>query len=330
MKLNHSKTTKLTNMAVKTTPFFQPINSHNIGALMREAVRRMCTTIHRQRLNFKFEGKTVDYKQGADFVSSADKDAQLIALDFLGRNFPDFGIIAEEDDLFKDAKEFHYTDGSVHRFFFSLDPLDGTKAFIRKQSDSYSSMISFIHEINGVATVIGVCIGDPMTGEMYYTRPDSPRVHLLDRDTDISKILKFDIEMIPSETYALLREPVYEYPSIVRKLVNEGGLDRDNFFFKPESVGGSVGISFAKLWKDQYGMLALKAGKTTVWDSAPCIGICSKLGFVPMVVNTQGRLEESKFFIHTKRENMDQRETIIVHKTLVPRIIEWQKETLML
>jgi fructose-1,6-bisphosphatase/inositol monophosphatase family enzyme len=317
-------------MTVKTTDFFQPINSRNIGALMREVVRRMCATIHRQRFSFAFEGKEVDYKVGADFVSTADKEAQLIALDFLKRNFPEFGIIAEEDDLFKDAKEFHHTDGSIHKFFFSLDPLDGTKAFIRKQSDSYSSMISFIHEINGVATVIGVCIGDPMTGEMYYTRPDSPRVHLLDRDTELARLLCFDKEMNPSETFALLREPLYDFSPIIRKLVNEHGLDRDNFFLKAENVGGSIGISFAKLWKGQYGMLALKAGKTTVWDSAPCIGISAKLGFVPMIVNKQGRLEKSKFFIHTKRENMEQHETIIVHKTLVSRIIEWQKETLML
>ena len=297
---------------------------------MREVVRRMCSTIHRQRLDFTFEGKIVDYKLGDDYVSSADTDAQYIALDFLGRNFPDFGIIAEENKLFKDAKELHHTDGSIHKFFFSLDPLDGTKAFIRKQSDSYSSMISFIHEINGVATVIGVCIGDPMTGEMYYTRPDSPRVHLLDRDTDLSRVLQFDKEMNPSETFALLREPLYDFSSIIRKLVNENGLDRENFFLKAENVGGSIGISFAKLWKGQYGMLALKAGKTTVWDSAPCIGISAKLGFVPMIVNSQKRLEVSKFFIHTKRENMEQHETIIVHKTLVPRILEWQKDTLML
>ncbi len=161
--------------------FLAPLNENNIGVLMREAVRRACAVIYPQRLNFTWQEKEVSYKDEIDVVTSADFDAQQLYLAFLKRNFPKFGIIAEEDNLFTPAQAFPATGQLPHQavnhfFYFTIDPLDGTKAFKRRQSSNYSTMLSLVHHCPelGIKEVIGVCIGDPMTDEMYYTRPGSP------------------------------------------------------------------------------------------------------------------------------------------------------------
>lgn len=304
--------------------FNQKINSHIVGIVMREAVRRACVVIRKERFNFEFQEKIVDYKVGQDFVSSADKHAQEIYLDLLKRNFPEFGIIAEEDDLFTEAQTHTDESGETHRFYFTIDPLDGTKAFIRKQSDGYSSMLGLIHETSKTKEVISACIGDPMTGEMYYTRAESPRVHLLSSERTESRILGFDSTVNPKDSYILMRENASIYSPIIQKLSTIS--NQENRFFKDAEIqGGSIGIGFAKLWKGQYAALVLKAGDTTVWDTAPCVGISMKLGFVPMIVNDQGVLEQSSFTVSAERKNIPQKEMIVVHQSLVPKILAWQE-----
>lgn len=305
--------------------FNQKINEHIIGILMREAVRRACNVINKERFTFAFQEKTVDYKVGQDFVSSADKHAQEIYLELLKKNFPEFGIIAEEDDLFTDAASFTDDQGTTHKYYFTIDPLDGTKAFIRKQSDGYSSMLALIHESDSEKKVIGACIGDPMTGEMYYTRPGSPRVHLLMPEKTDSQLLQFNPETNLKESYILMRENANIASPIIQKMAT-GPAVETRLFKDAEIQGGSIGIGFAKLWKGQYAGLVLKAGSTTVWDTSPIVGISVKLGFVPLVINSFGKLEMGSFTVSTTRENIPQPEMLIVHSSIVPKILAWQEQ----
>ncbi len=304
--------------------FNQKINAHILGIVMREAVRRACVAIRKERFSFEFEEKKVDYKAGKDFVSSADKHAQEIYLKLLKLNFPDFGIIAEEDDLFKEAVQFTDEQGGTHRFYFTIDPLDGTRAYIRKQSDGYSTMLGLIHETATSKEVISVCIGDPMTGEIYFTRPDSLNVYLLSEEQSQARKLSFDQNMNTKESYILLRENAGTYSPIIQKLAVAS--DQEGRFFKDAEIqAGSIGIGFSKLWKGQYAGFVLKSGSTTVWDTTPCVGISMKLGFVPLVVTEQGKLKESVFLISTERKKIPQQEMIIVHESLVPKILAWQE-----
>ncbi len=305
---------------------FATLNMHNVGVLMRAAVERAMDEIRFQRWKFLAEEKTVDYKSAIDFVSSADKKAQEIYLTFLKNNFPKFGVIAEEDDLFTDAQPFvDTTTNKRHYFFFTIDPLDGTKAFIRKQSDGFSSMLSLIHHCPelGICEVIAACIGDPMTHELFYTRPGSPRVHQLDQYLHEREVLSFNPKTKPKDTYVLLRDNPKGYSELAQKLSD--GYRKNSFFKDFELQGGSIGLSFAKLWKGQYAGLMLKPGKTTVWDNSPLIGISKKLGFVPMVYdNERNRFLKTDFKIIATRDLMNQEETLVIHQSQVPKFRSWQ------
>lgn len=295
---------------------------------MRDAVVRACAAIRLQRFSFTAEEKNVDYKTEIDYVTSADKKAQEIYLEFFKNNFPQFGIIAEEGDLFTDAPPIlDPVTGVNHFFFLTIDPLDGTKAFKRKQSDGFSSMLGLIHSCpdQGICEVVAACIGDPMTGEMYYTRPNSPRVHQLDKYANEREILSFNPDTNPSQVYILLRDNPANLSMRAYAMLN--GIHHGHFFKDYEIQGGSIGISFAKLWKGQYAGLLLKSGLTTVWDTVPVVGISQKLGFVPLELNNDTQLyEQGLFTVIATRTSIEQKETLIIHESLVESFMTWQNK----
>jgi fructose-1,6-bisphosphatase/inositol monophosphatase family enzyme len=314
--------------------FLEPLNDYNISVLMREAARRACRIIKGQRVSFTVEEKVSSNKPNQiDYVTSSDTDSQKMYTDFLKRNFPKFGIIGEEDGLFTPAQPFiecrDIKPSIEHFFYFTIDPLDGTKAYKRIQSDGYSTMLALIHHCpeRNYKEVVAVCIADPMTDEIYFTRIGSAQVHLIEIESDkIHILLPSEPNCEPKEMYVSLRDNPRSYSPIARALGDAEDASQ-NFFKNIEIQGGSIGISYAKLWKGQYGGLLLKEGIVTVWDCAPVIGICKKLGYVPLVVEN-GAFVQSEFLISVERADLPQPETLIVHESLVPAILEWQKQFL--
>lgn len=279
------------------------LNPHIIGVLMREMVRRASIAIHRERLSFSFEitEKTVDYKTKEDFLTSADTAAQNVYLSCIKEWFPNYGVIAEEDNLSVPPKE-------SCKFFFTIDPLDGTKAFIRKQSQAISTMISLVHGHE----VISVAIGDIMTGEIYYFRPESNRVHRI--HTLFNKVEK----LLPvlgttttlSETYLLAREDIRIHSEKIQKITDPSNPERAFKSILIES--GSIGTMFARLWKGEVGGILLPPGQTTPWDFNPIFGISQKLGYVWGEINgnTFTKVEHSAL-----RDNKTLGEILVVHGT---------------
>lgn len=280
------------------------VNPHIIGVLMREMVRRARTVINRERLSFNFGiiEKTVDYKKGEDFLTSADSAAQEVYLSCIKEWFPDYGIIAEEDNLSIPPKE-------GCKFFFTIDPLDGTKAFIRKQSQAISTMISLIYKDQ----VIAVAIGDIMTGEIYYFRPESDRVHrihsLFDKAEELLPVLE---ENDLSRTYLLAREDIRTHSSFFQQMTNP--LNPEKSFKGIQIESGSIGTMFARLWKGEIGGILLPAGQTTPWDFNPIWGISQKLGYVwfEFKYDLLIRVEHKAI-----KGNIYPGETLIVHNTLI-------------
>jgi fructose-1,6-bisphosphatase/inositol monophosphatase family enzyme len=64
--------------------------------------------------------KQIDYKGAIDLVTSVDRESERIIVDILQRNFPDHGILAEEET---DRRS------SQSRYLWIIDPLDGTTNF---------------------------------------------------------------------------------------------------------------------------------------------------------------------------------------------------------
>ena len=247
-----------------------------IGIAMKEMVRRAIKAIRNERFVFDAQAKEHYSGTSEDLVTSADKAAQKIYIKAITECFPGYGVIAEEDNLripcSLEGKE----------LYFTVDPLDGTKAFARRQSTGVGTMIALMRGDE----VIAAYVGDVMTQEIYGFRPDSPKAHRIS-EFEISEELTARARNLKETGYLLLRANPWECGT---------NLDALRRFFKGIEVeGGSIGITFARLWKQEVAALLLQPGYETPWDSAPIIGISRKLGFAFLEAAPDGSLTETAF-----------------------------------
>lgn len=94
---------------------------------------------------------------GYDPVTLADKGAEAAIRNYLGRNFPDHGIVGEEEPPVNETAEYCWI----------IDPVDGTRAFITGLP-SWGTLIGLSHQGRPVAGLMH----QPFTGEIYYTAGD--------------------------------------------------------------------------------------------------------------------------------------------------------------
>lgn len=121
-------------------------------------------------------GFEVEIKSDASPVTIADRAAEAIILEALLRLAPDVPVVAEEESAAGRIPD-------VADRFFLVDPLDGTKEFVRRGTD-FTVNIGLIE--NGTPTM-GVIfaparselyIGDTQTGEAWFRREDGDRTAL--------------------------------------------------------------------------------------------------------------------------------------------------------
>lgn len=105
-------------------------------------------------------GLTVHSKADESPVTEADRRGEALILERLAQRFPDVTVISEED-----AAEFG-TPETIGRRFFLVDPLDGTKAFVRGDAH-FTVNIGLIED--GAAVAGAVCA--PATGQVWFTSP---------------------------------------------------------------------------------------------------------------------------------------------------------------
>ncbi len=242
------------------------LNGHSVGIIMKEMIRRAITAIRRERFLFEATHKENAYKAGGkeDFVTTADKAAQRIYVKTIQECFPQYGIVAEEDELKVACTH------PLLNIFFTIDPLDGTKAFMRRQSHGVGTMISLV--CNG--KVIAAGVGDVMTEEIYYFRPGSDKVHRLS-EFNQAEVLTIDPDWSLREQYVLLGDDPQIHSPFVVDLIHPTG----SAFKDIEVSGGSIGIRMARLWKGEVGAVILRPGYEMPWDVNPIIGISQQLGF---------------------------------------------------
>ena len=142
-----------------------PINGHAVGLILKEAVRRAMVAIRNERLIFETHLKENHTGSMDDVFTSADRKAQSIYLRAITECFPNCGVLVEEDEL-------QLSPRNDCQALVSVDPLDGTKAFVRRQSHGVGTMVALIcgNEI------VSAYIGDINTLEIYGYRPGSNTV----------------------------------------------------------------------------------------------------------------------------------------------------------
>jgi fructose-1,6-bisphosphatase/inositol monophosphatase family enzyme len=237
---------------------FGQLNGHTIGIVLKELVRRAIVTIRNERTVFDVTQKAGYDGAMTDVFTSADRKAQEVYLRSLRECFPHYGIVAEEDELTIAPQ-----DGAG---YFTVDPLDGTKAFIRRQSHGVGTMIALVEQ----GKVVSAYIGDINTQEIYGFRPDSRRVHRITEFETAEELSHHDRPL--AEQYILMRDPERAYSEASRRLLSQ---------FKSWVIdGGSIGIWIARLWKREVGAALLPPSMETPWDRTPIVGIATALGYV--------------------------------------------------
>jgi fructose-1,6-bisphosphatase/inositol monophosphatase family enzyme len=136
------------------------LNGHAVGIILKELVRRAMAVIRNERQVFEATAKQGRSGDMDDVFTSADTKAQEVYIKSLHECFPDYAIVAEEGGVAPRIAR------SVRPgAFFTVDPLDGTKAFVRRQSHGVGLV-----EHGQVASAY---VGDINTHEIYGYRPGS-------------------------------------------------------------------------------------------------------------------------------------------------------------
>lgn len=234
------------------------LNGHAAGIILKELVRRAITVIRNERQVFEVQHKAGYEEQMMDVFTSADSKAQEIYVSSLRECFPDYGIVAEEDALSVPPRN-----GAG---YFTIDPMDGTRAFIRRQSHGVGTMIALVEG----GRIVSAYIGDINTQEIYGFRPGSERVH---RITAFETGEQLTLHARPlAKQYVLLRDPAETY--------SEAAQDAIHRFKSFEIEGGSIGTWLARIWKREVGAALIPPAHETPWDATPIIGITEKLGYL--------------------------------------------------
>ncbi len=275
------------------------LNEHAVGIILKELVRRALTIIRNERFAFEATAKNgYGEEEMNDLFTTADTKAQAIYEKSLRECFPDFGIIGEES-LNKKCE-------IVGRdIYFTVDPLDGTRAFVRKQSHGISTMISLVVDTE----VVSAWIGDVNTLEVYGYRPNTNSVHRISA-FDVSQHLNDINRKIDIKESFLLRR---NFPKNTSELE-----DKTNKLFKDIHIdGGSIGTWFSRLWKGEMNVLLLDPSFETPWDSTPIYGISKKLGFVFLKPDESGEKWMEYDSGLTKEIYKREFPTLVIHKDIL-------------
>src|SRR3569623_2976528 len=132
-----------------------PNNENDIGAELADICEAAAALI----LPLWRSGLAVTHKADASPVTEADRQGETLLLARLKESFPDIPVISEED-----ASEFGTPDAIGPRFFL-VDPLDGTKAFVRGDPH-FTVNIGLIEHGLPVAGAVAA----PPSGEGWYTQ----------------------------------------------------------------------------------------------------------------------------------------------------------------
>mgnify|MGYP003914048637 CR=1 FL=1 len=277
------------------------VNGPMMGIFLKELVRRAMTEIRNQRLSFQATTKMGYSGSMDDVFTTADTNAQAIFEKSIQEALPGVGLIGEE------GLNIPCTIPG-HDIYVTIDPLDGTKAFVRRQSHGVATMAALV--VDG--EIVSAWIGDINTREIFGFRPGGTKVHRIS-EFEISESLSDLDRNIPlKEGYVLLRESLEASPNVIRNTVHR--------FKKYHIDGGSIGTWFCRLWKGEYIAVITDPGTETPWDASPFIGISKRLGFVFLRSTNEGTWEQYEPLVAKESYSRDYY-TMVVHSSMVEQFI---------
>lgn len=251
----------------------------------------------------------VEYKEGDMPLTAADKAANRLIVDRLREEFPEYAILSEEE---KDDKE-----RLNEPYCFVVDPLDGTKEFI-KRNGQFTVNIALSYEHESIMGVIYV----PVTGELYYSfRGDGAYLIRLDADKIFKDTRGMDaaglhayVEQLLDSVSGPVRLKVSERKEDIRVVMSSshGCREMDMLLEKYKltnfvKMGSSLkGCVIARGEAEVY----YRHNPTMEWDTAAMQSIVEEAGAIfrqlddtPMTYNRENSLNDKGFYIINRMEN---------------------------
>ncbi len=228
----------------------------------------------------------VEYKADDSPLTMADTAANEIIVAGLREQFPEYAILSEEDKGNLDRLENPYC--------FIVDPLDGTKEFI-KRNGQFTVNIALAYEHYSVVGAIYV----PVTKELYYGSKGNGTFH---KQLDTGVVTKLEVSdklsdliWVGSKSHSSEKEQ--NMIAAHQELITD-----------VKSAGSSLkGCMVAKGEADVY----YRFGLTCEWDTAAmqCVveeagGIFKQMDGTDMVYDREDNLNAKGFFIVNKKENI--------------------------
>jgi fructose-1,6-bisphosphatase/inositol monophosphatase family enzyme len=290
---------------------------------LRGMVAEAITIIREEEEDIRGYNKTHYDGVTEDRVTNGDYRAQRMYVKRAEEFFPGHGIIAEEDGLRIPCGK---PDDDGNTYYLTVDGIDGTKAYERRQSHGIGTMIAWVGDYGGSIgkIVIAAYVGNVTTGEIfsteclrshyrfgkqYYLKPKTAYRH----DPPKNNL---------GNLYLLLRKPPWEYPPIIQEMMGKPGTKS---LFKSIEIGsGSIGLHMARLWTGEVGGVVLSPGFKTPWDETPVRAINKKLGFVSYRIREEepDRIQRYEPPIITEIEKRNFTE-IIIHQSLEHQLTSW-------
>lgn len=288
------------------------LNLKSIGTKMAAMVAQAIEIIRKHAHNPVPVPKH-SYGQGeaevpSDLATQGDIEAQTAYLEAITSDpeLAGFGIIGEEDLNLPSA---HPT----HNVYFTCDPLDGTKAYDRKQAHGVGSMLALVCD----GEVIAACIGDANNGETYLWVKGGPVVR---RRFGVEEELRLGNKTLKKQ-YVLLRERMCKHHPLIADMAEAEG--ESQLFKDVEIGGGSIGLHMARLWIGEVGATVLNQKFVTPWDDTPVSAISCALGFVHLDFEpTTGEFAEYEPALLTEVAARH-RTTLIIHRDNLPELRAW-------
>ena len=226
----------------------------------------------------------ITYKDGDMPLTAADKAANKVIVDILKKEFPEYSILSEEekDDMSRLEND----------YCFIVDPLDGTKEFI-KRNGQFTVNIALSYKHKSVMGVIYV----PVTGELYYASKDKGAF----LDDNVNKGQKLSVSDCTDVSSLRLVMSSSHGCDEMDRLIEKYGLS--NFVKMGSSLKGCL---VAKGDAEVY----YRYNPTMEWDTAAMQCIVEEAGAVfkqmddsEMIYNRENSLNDKGFYIINNIKN---------------------------
>lgn len=279
------------------------VNFDVLAILLRDMVEQWTFAIRNQLDSFSYQQKDTLGKID-DQVTSADYAAQKAIVDMITKCFPQAWIIAEENNLTKPCT--HPTE----QLYFTLDPLDGTRAYVRMQSDGIGSMIWVVLDNE----IIGAAIADVMTKEIYLL---NPATWWVERHHPLRYL---DLEYTARKHFRLvMMDDPRVYDSHIAAISNPWTWYFDSIWV----TNGSIGTNVARVWKNEASAFLFRAWKPMPRDRVPVVWISQEMWFVFLSYNKMTNTREKPSHIWSLDWATVLTETLMFHNSEVEEFLTW-------